>query len=205
MAHGRILHTATLAAGLLFLAGPVSAAVYKCADAQGKLTYSGTPCASAELREQTVKLAPPTSGASLRVRSEAPGDEATQTAAAARAEKICPSERDIANLETQASSNGLDEKARAFVLDEVRRARSCAREDSRYTREDWARIQNSIRDQNRSLARDRQAARDDALSIHAVAASPEERERIAAERNREALREAAAIGQHDAPRPPRAP
>ncbi|MCX9156293.1 DUF4124 domain-containing protein [Niveibacterium sp. 24ML] len=202
MPHAHPFRTALIAASALLLGAPASAAVYKCADAQGKLTYSGTPCSGPEQREQALKLAPPTRGASLAKQDAGTaGDEGGRAAAGPQAEKYCPSERDIANLETQASSNGLDDKARAFMLDEVRRARSCPREDTRYTREDWARIQNSIRDQNRSLERDRQAAREDVLRIHSVAGSPEERDRIEAEKQREALREAAAIRQTDTLRP----
>jgi len=181
-----------LAASLVGLvaAMPVAAEVYKCADAQGKVSYSGTPCAAGSVRQQSVNATPAAAGIG-GVTSDAGAARSTATAASAAApEKFCPSERDISNLENRATSITLDDKARAFIRDEVRRARACSREDTHYTREDWARVERGIDAQNRTLERDREEGRAAAIDTHSLSASAQERERIENEKNREALREA---------------
>lgn len=175
----------------LLCATPAFAEVYKCADAQGKVSYSGTPCAASSVRQQAVNASPASAGiggVSSDASSTPRANSAPATAPAP--EKFCPSERDISNLENRATSITLDDKARAFIRDEVRRARACSREDTHYTREDWARVERGIDAQNRSLERDREEGRAAAIDTHSVSASAQERERIENEKNREALREA---------------
>lgn len=56
--------------GLLF-AGPVSAAVYKCTDGDGRVTFAGTPCEGLAPAEQnTVEVKPTTVGGTLGVSKE---------------------------------------------------------------------------------------------------------------------------------------
>lgn len=184
--HSRPLALCVLLAGI---STPAMADVYKCADAHGNVSYSGTPCATDSVRQQAVNAAPAASGINS-VKADASGAQLDLDRAAAP-EKICPSERDIANLENRATSITLDDKGRAFIREEVRRARACSREDSHYTREDWARVQRGIDAQNRVLDRDREDGRASALDTHSVSGSAQERERIENEKNRDALRDAA--------------
>ncbi|WP_374600557.1 DUF4124 domain-containing protein [Niveibacterium sp.] len=186
----RLLRLIAACASGLVISMPAAAEVYKCADAQGKVSYSGTPCAAGSVRQQAVNAAPAAAGIDGVTRGAASAPSNTASASAATPEKFCPSERDIANLENRSTSITLDDKARAFIREEVRRARACSREDTRYTREDWARVERGIDAQNRSLERDREEGRAAALDTHSVSASAQERERIENEKNREALREA---------------
>ncbi|WP_417068604.1 DUF4124 domain-containing protein [Niveibacterium terrae] len=187
------------ALALLVVLGPVQAGVWKCTDARGRSSYSDTPCAASQ-SARSVNASPASAGILPTPASEA-GDSASGTrprraetaqspspASARNPAKVCPSERDIANLETRATSITLDPKSKAFLLAEVRRARACSREDTNYTREDWERIQNGIRDQDRTLASDREAARATVRDTHSIAASAQERERIEGEKRRETSR-----------------
>lgn len=185
------------ALALLAVLGPVQAGVWKCTDARGRSSYSDTPCAASQ-SGRPVNASPASAGVLPTPVSEdsangararqADGAQSSSRAAARSSAKVCPSERDIANLETRATSITLDAKSKAFLLAEVRRARACSREDTNYTREDWERIQNGIRDQDRTLASDREAARTTVRDTHSIAASSEERERIEREKRVEMAR-----------------
>lgn len=168
------------------------AEVYKCADAQGRVSYSGTPCAPDSVRQQTVNASPAAAGIG-GVSNGAARENAVSATAPAHAyapEKFCPSERDISNLENRATSITLDDTARAFIRDEVRRARACSHEETRYTREDWVRVQRGIDAQSRPHERDREEGRATAIDVHSLSASAQERERIENDKTREVLREA---------------
>ncbi|GAA5173790.1 hypothetical protein GCM10025771_01870 [Niveibacterium umoris] len=174
----------------LLIADAAGAGVYRCADAQGHITYSDLPCATgANAKQQTINASPAArgiAGTAAQPANEVAG--AQRGASHAGSEKVCPTERDIANLETRATSITLDERARTFMRDEVRRARACAREDSHYTQEDWARVEQGIRDQDRTLERDRADARSRVVDTHSIGASEQEQQRIENDKNRDALR-----------------
>lgn len=171
---------------------------YRCLDAGGHVLFSDMPCPPSSSKQSVISTIPATKGIggqeyrqlrnilairNAEVRQRAPSKSTSPN--------NCPTERDISNLETRASSITLDAKSRSFLLAEVRRARACSSEGGNYTQEDWERINAGIAGQSRIRADDREIARRSAESTHWEAASSSERQRMQADADREASIEAA--------------
>jgi hypothetical protein len=179
-----------LALSAIVLAGGQACAyeVWKC-KAGDQIRYSDQPCAQGEtlqprnLQGNVVETAGDRAGMpDARYPSgEGPAPRNTETA-----RNWCPSEQDIAGMQTRASSISLSREAKAFMQDEVRRALQCRKGQGSYTAADWA------------VSRDAQAAqsgidggadaRRRAEAMHS-AADPIEGERIARQREAEMLAE----------------
>lgn len=192
------------------LAALGSDTAYRCVEPSGGITFSDRPCSNSA-KQSVVSTRPSVRGAggtefqqlrNMRMIRDMPSSEAVRPAHSDRVQpprgtavqsNNCPSEIDIANLETKASSITLDKKSRAFLVAEIRRARACSREGGTYTTDDWTRINNDIASQSRINASDREIARQNSESLHSIAASPQEQARMQADADREALLEAARI------------
>lgn len=164
---------------LLALAGTAQGQVWKCTEADGRTLFSDKPCAAAgslvdERRLRGNAIAGP------RVDWTPPPPEAQSAAAVApAAANVCPSDRELREMETRASSTTMGEQELTFLRDELRRARQCRKGLGRYSAEDWA------------ISRDAQAAQSNikgaaearrrAEDMHS-AADPLEGERIARQR-----------------------
>lgn len=177
--------------GLLFAAGVAHAQVFKCVGADGRTVYSDAPCGSGARELSRDQLEANTMDASglrerARVEREAPPAAA---AGATAAGSVCPSALEIRNLETSASSSRLQDKERDFLWAEIRRARACSRENSRYTAEDWRALREAQAAQTSDDPVAREAARRRAEAVHASAASDQEQRRMLTDRRVEAQRE----------------
>lgn len=188
-------------AAALVGAATAHAQIYKCQEA-GRTVYSQTQCdrgvlidasrpspkLPAELtqrREVDRAARLPPSSAALTVNREAPPQSAPVGS-------NCPTEQDIRNLETSASSMTFNSqrKERDFLYAEIRRARACSKEGGNYTQDDWTRIKDAQRGQNRIDSNDRARERAIAEGIHAPAASDRENARMENDKLREELRRA---------------
>lgn len=190
------------------LAASLSAAaqVYKCPGADGKLTYSDAPCSASAQPMDPSKLRGSSLGPAIPQRHqvdgalpaaaqrqfevERPSAQRQQAVQQQVAGTTCPTERDIRNLETSASSVTLGKKERDFLFAEIRRARACSKEGGNYTAEDWQRIKDHQAGQNRIDERDRARERELAEGRHAPAASDRENERMQNDKMVEAVRAA---------------
>ncbi len=101
---------------------------------------------------------------------------------------VCPGDLEISAMETRASSISLSPEAKAFMQDEVRRARQCRKGQGRYAAADWEiSRQAQAAQSSHSSAQD---ARRRAEDMHS-AADPTEGDRINSMREQErAQREA---------------
>lgn len=187
---------------------------YRCVEPGGGITFSDRPCSNAAT-QSVISTRPSVRGAggtefqqlrNMRMIRDMPSSEGRRQSSSGRLQppmaaqpqsRTCPSEQDIANLETKASSITLDKRSQAFLIAEIRRARACSQEGGTYTSEDWTRINNDIASQSRINASDREVARRNAENLHSVAASSAERQRMQADADREASIEAARIAESD--------
>lgn len=115
----------------------------------------------------------------VRRQAESPPADAAEPVVAGT---LCPDALEIRNLETRASSSGLQAPEREFLWAELRRARACAREDTRYTAEDWRVIREAQAAQTSGDPVAREAARRRAEAVHGVAASRQEQARMQTDR-----------------------
>lgn len=193
MIAGSMRHIFSLIAFMALLAGTsgASAQVYKCVTPAGRTVYADEPCGPSARA-----LAPDALGANTldgsvwreqRARQEA-ATPAAATGAPAGAATVCPDPQEIRNLETRASSNRLQAPEREFLWAELRRARACSREDTRYTAEDWRLIREAQDAQTAGDPVAREAARRRAESIHGMAASRQEQLRMQTDREAEQQR-----------------
>ncbi|MBN9695609.1 MAG: DUF4124 domain-containing protein [Zoogloea sp.] len=175
---------------------------YRCADVGGRITFSDVPCPRSAISQSVISTVPATRGAggtelrqlrnmqAIRAMGERSAHGAAGSGASGSAAHVeCPTERDITNLETRASSITLDARSRSFLQAEIRRAKACGTEGGRYSREDWARINAGISAQTRISGADRAMGQMDAERVHASAASPQERQRMQADLNQAADQE----------------
>lgn len=186
-----------IVAGLMLtiaIAVPVQAEVWKCS-LDGKLQYSDQPCQS-----QGAPMAPRSLQSNV-IETAADGPAAMPTATErqtaampgrggqlATSVNVCPTDSDIASMETKASSITLSPESKRFVQDEIRRARQCQKGRGNYSAADWAISKEAIEAQSSTTgAAD---ARRRSETMHS-AADPSEGELIARQRaieDREALR-----------------
>lgn len=181
------LITLCLALALPQVAG--AQAVWKC-KTNGKTSFSHEPCPKNGTTLADEQLNANTIGAVRRTRSD--DDYARrQTVETHMSQQAmqqggprssCPSNLDIRNMETQASSNSLTREKKAFMQGEIRRARQCQSGQGHYTDRDWQDLKQA-RDDQSSLTGAR-AARARAEAIHS-GADPIEADRIASERAEE--------------------
>lgn len=201
------LSVLTLAMGVTF--GAAHAEVWKCT-INGKVHYSDQPCptqgeamASRKLQGNAIDASTDRARlASNAVEAEAaaaterqPGTSRSLDTPAAPA-NICPSDRDIAGMETKASSISLSPEAKRFIQDEIRRARQCQKGRGQYSASDWNVSKQAV-DAQSSLTGGADARRR-AEAMHS-AADAAEADRIARQQEAE-RREAARKEQRQQPR-----
>lgn len=181
----------------LFAVTAQSAQVWKCKDGD-RVIFSDAPCPATgkqlearQLQGNVVQSEPvpaqsedfdSSSGSSRR------RDGASRNLEASNSGNVCPSDLEIRNLETKASSITLGRREKSFLDDELRRARQCRKGQGNYSAEDWQTSRDAQNAQNNLTGRE--AARRKAEGMHS-AADPVEGDRIANRRAQEAAAEAA--------------
>jgi len=191
---------ACLLAASAMAAPAARAEVWKCV-IDGKVHYSDQPCPNKgeplpqrALQGNVVDTSADRAAIAERARA-ASAEERAGTAAPSNgaqpappvSNNVCPSERDIAGMETKASSISLSPEAKRFVQDEIRRARQCQKGQGNYSAADWN-ISKQAVDAQSSLTGGPDARRR-AEAMHS-AANANEGDRIQRQRELEA-REAA--------------
>ncbi len=177
--------------GLLLTAGAAQAQVYKCVGADGRTVYADAPCGAGSRQLSREQLEANTvDAAALRERAKTERDTPPPAPPAVAANaSVCPSPLEIRNLETSAGSSRLQDRERDFLWAEIRRARACSREGSRYTAEDWRVLREAQAAQTSDDPVAREAARRRAEAVHASAASTQEQQRMQVDQQTQAQRE----------------
>lgn len=185
-----------IATALLCFAGAITTAqaqVWKCT-VDGKVQYSDQPCpAKGEaMKSQSLQsnvIDTSADRAAIERAKAAAAEQQAVTAspsaapvAAVAPANVCPSDRDIAGMETKASSISLSPEAKRFVQDEIRRARQCQKGQGKYSAADWTVSKQAV-DAQSSLTGGPDARRR-AEAVHS-AADPAEGDRIARQREAE--------------------
>lgn len=164
------------------------AQVYKCQSAQGRAIYSDSPCEYGAraldpklLRSNSLD----TSGARRQAREadkqederyRAVQNEVPRSSTGAAGGNICPTEQEIRNMETSASS--ISHRDSKFMQAEIRRARACIKEGVNYTKDDWKHIKEGQDAQGNISAKDRAKGRQTAEEIHYRAGSESVRQQM---------------------------
>lgn len=182
-----------------------SAQVHRCTGPDGKVTYSDSRCDNTSQGKQVNTTANTFDASGLRRQTTEDARQANEDVRQAHqnpaanpmsrtAENLCPSDREIKNMEGNLSSILLRDKRkeREFLQAEIRRARSCSKEGGNYSADDWKKIKAAQSDQNRLRPEDRETARAIAEGIHASSASNAEKARMIADRKIKAEEEAEA-------------
>jgi hypothetical protein len=127
-----------LLAAALMSSNAMAGEVWKCQVGE-KIKYSDQPCPAAgealpsrSLRGNVVDAAvkkPVAEAASGAMPGQPPANRAEAN--------VCPGDMEISAMETRASLIGLSAEAKAFMQDEVRRARQCRNGQGRYAAADW--------------------------------------------------------------------
>ena len=169
--------------------------VWKCRDGD-RVVFSDVPCPTKgtsidarRLQGNTMQAerAAPTPDDPARTQATGPSrNSAPPNAGQNREANSCPSDREIRDMETKASSITLAKREKEFLADEIRRARQCRKGQGTYSSEDW-RVSREAQDAQNNLS-GRQAARERAEGVHS-AADPVEGDRIANKRAQEAAAE----------------
>ncbi|MCV2352714.1 hypothetical protein LNV09_00915 [Paucibacter sp. B2R-40] len=180
--------TAAVAAALI-ASHAMAGEVWKCQVGE-QIKYSDRPCQAAGEALPARSLQGNVVDAAVK-RPAAPAASGATAAALADARppaNVCPGELEISAMETRAGSISLSPEAKAFMQDEVRRARQCRKGQGRYIAADWEiSRQAQAAQSNLSGAQD---ARRRAEDMHS-AADPSEGDRISSVREQErAQREA---------------
>ena len=178
----------------LFAVTAQSAQVWKCKDGD-RVIFSDAPCPAtgkqleARQLQGNVVQSEPVPARSEEFDSQSGSsrrrDGASRNSDASNSGNVCPSDLEIRNLETKASSITLGRREKSFLDDELRRARQCRKGQGSYSAEDWQTSRDAQNAQNNLTGRE--AARRKAEGMHS-AADPVEGDRIA---NRRAQEEAA--------------
>lgn len=184
---------AGLLAAVAMAAPTAQAQVWKCT-IDGKVQYSDQPCpakgeamTSRSLQSNVIDTSADRAAIERAKAAAAEQQAATATPSAAPAApvapaNVCPSDRDIAGMETKASSISLSPEAKRFVQDEIRRARQCQKGQGKYSAADWTVSKQAV-DAQSSLTGGPDARRR-AEAVHS-AADPAEGDRIARQREAE--------------------
>lgn len=154
----------------LTAASAAHAQLNKCVTAAGKVEYRDSPCDDARqhrpvggaVSELPAMSAQDIGRAKALMAEEQRGPRATVIGPPPGR----PTEQDIRNMETSASSVLQGRKEREFLQGEVRRAKAAAAGDGTYTDNDLATLKERQADQNRMRAEEREAARREAESVH---------------------------------------
>lgn len=170
------------------VAGPALAQVYKCTDAHGKTEYSNLACPQGAKVSAPVIKSNTVDASGMRLQNQLalqrqwdeqqrPQQPALMSLSGPISGSTghCPSDIELRNMETSATSTTMGRKEREFLQDEIRRVRQCRAGQGRYTREDWAISRQAQDDQNSLTNRARGRAR--AEGMHS-AADPLEGQRI---------------------------
>lgn len=194
------------------LCGSAQAQLHRCNGADGKVTYTDQPCPSgstkqrvrvvdnsADSSEHRQKILDDQANASTYMKPDS--SESNSSGGSERASSNCPSDREIKNLETKASSITLGKKESDFLQAEIRRAYACRTEGGSYTDSDWQRIRDGQADQGRINPADRARARERTENIHSPRASGQEQDRMISDQRNRALEEAAKEAARKASRP----
>ena len=199
-----MLRAAAIAFIAVFSLAAQAGQVWKCQEGE-RIIFSDTPCPTtgkaipARKLQANVVQSEPVSD-SYEPRNDTPGrllrsgnttSAARATPPAAAPTNVCPSEQEIRNIETKMSSITLGKREKAFLDDEIRRARQCRKGEGNYSGDDW-RLSREARDNQNNLTQ-RETARRRAEGMHS-AADPIEGDRIA---NKRALEEAARIREEE--------
>jgi hypothetical protein len=194
---------ATVVIGLQMYSFNVSSQTYsKCIHPSGRVEFSDRGCdvnsQGTVLRQHSNTLDASASRQQNHVepqrddpsQSRIANQERVKTAVAP-AQGVCPTDLEISNLETKASSITLRDVDRKFLQAEIRRARACKKDGGSYGAEDWKQINEAQNSVNRIDSRDSEAARVKAEGIHSVSASDGEKTRMIADKEIEARESAA--------------
>lgn len=103
------------------MAGAAHAQVYKCHEG-GRTVYSDAPCSGESQLIDSHRAAPAAVRAPAPVRSVS---EPSVANSAPVAQQACPSEQDIANMQTSASSRFIDRYELQLQQEDIRRAQAC--------------------------------------------------------------------------------
>jgi hypothetical protein len=167
---------------------PARAELWRC-EKDGKTSYSDVPCQGSGRPLDTRQL----SGNVMQpvrppdVRGDTPASPKYADSIPQR--NVCPTDREIANMQTQVSATTLNKKERTFIEAEIRRAQQCIKGQGTYSATDWKASREAVADQNNLAGRDREQARTRAEGMHS-AANPIEGDRIQLERLAEEQRRA---------------
>lgn len=187
--------------GLQMLSSAANAQTYfKCVQPSGKVEFSDRACTASSqgtlVRHHTNSL--DSSEARQQYQLGAQRQEAEQkrnatqkrTQVAAPVQGVCPSEQAVRFIEGKANNITLTDEDREFLQAEGRRARACDVRTSRYTADDWSRLDYEHSSVNRIDPKDREAGRARAEAIHFRAASESVKARMIADKEIEAREDA---------------
>lgn len=170
----------------------VIAQTFKCKAPSGNVEYQQSPCRDA--RDSQVMGGGAISGIdalskrdiqharqlAARERADLAASLAAQAeqAAAARAAAARPTDQDVKNAETSASSKTIGTKERLFLQDQAKRLRTAHDGAGSYTEDDLKRLREAGDAQNNLSEQDRKRARSDAEAIHLHFGGPAVRQQI---------------------------
>jgi hypothetical protein len=178
----------------LLVANAAHAQMFKCVLPGGKVEYRGSACDDAKQDTPihgSVSNVPAMPRQDIR-RAVVPTEPSGPTMTVIGGEKPgIPSEREIKNLETSASSRTLSQKEKKFMQDEVRRAKLARENGAEYTDRDKNDLDYLRSSQTRVDPADRERARQRAEEIHMRAGGDAVREDVTATRQAEQARSAA--------------
>ena len=173
--------------------------VYKCVGPDGRITISNLACppntavSRVDARPNTLDMSGLRREASRAEFERSSYPEFANTPAptvaarspSTRPASVCPTELEIRNMETTASSTTIGKKERDHLRAEVLRARSCSPDDTRYSKEAWDKIREANAMQNNIRSEDREMGRATAEAIHS-SASPRAHAQIEYQRQADA-------------------
>lgn len=201
---------AILIAAACCAAGVAQAQMFKCV-VNGKVVYQQSACQD-ERNERGIGGTTTTIDAmpqreinrvNNRAAQERARDERTpKMSVIGGSRPATPSDQDIKNLETSASSKTISDKERKFLQQEVERARAAQQGNGSYTQKNLEQLKDAQSAQNRIDPRDREQARTAAENIHINKGSAAVQDEVVqsrqAEEARKEARRAAVITSCDA-------
>lgn len=188
----------SLLAVTIITCGTAHAQLNRCTTADGKVTYTDQPCAQGSTKNKVNIVDNTTDSSEHRRRIIADQYEIAEKTlhnhASANTQnqyatpsQNCPSELEIKNLETSASSMTLGKKEREFLHAEIRRAYACRTEGGNYSTSDWQKIKEGQAAQGRISSADRERARAMTEAIHSPRVSERELQRMQNDRRNQAI------------------
>lgn len=193
-----MMRSTLTAFALVLAAAGAQAQLNKCVNEHGKVEYRDIPCQQGN--QQRGMMGGTVSGVQALSEQEIDRAKALSAAEQRRAPQATvigagqpgqPTQQDIKNLETSASSVTRGRKERDFMRAEVERAKAAAAGDGSYSREDLQSLKQRQAEQSRIDANDRSAARRSAEATHLRAGGQSPTTGIVLDRQEEAARAAA--------------